>query len=61
VSGGLEDLKPMLLTEILPSFAAELEELLKKEVHAELAAQVSGLKIVDRYIVVWNLSQERGC
>jgi hypothetical protein len=44
----LEDLKPMLLTETLPSFAAELEELLKKEGHAELAAQVSGLKIVDR-------------
>ena len=38
----------MLLAETLPSFAAELEELLKKEGHPELAAQVSGLKIVDR-------------
>ncbi len=38
----------MLLTETLPSFAAELEELLKKGGHAELAARVSALKIVDR-------------
>jgi hypothetical protein len=38
----------MLLTETLPSFAAELEELLKNEGYAELAAQVPGLKIVDR-------------
>jgi hypothetical protein len=38
----------MLLTETLPSFAAELEQLLKKEGHAELVAQVSELKIVDR-------------
>jgi len=38
----------MLLTETLPSFAAELEQLLRKEGHPELAAQVSALKIVDR-------------
>jgi len=38
----------MLFTEALPSFAAELERLLKKQGHAELAAQVSMLKIVDR-------------
>jgi hypothetical protein len=38
----------MLLTETLPFLAVELEELPKKEGHAELAAQVSGLKIVDR-------------
>jgi hypothetical protein len=44
----LEGLNPMLLTESLPFFAAELEQLLEKEGHAELAAQVSGLKIVDR-------------
>jgi len=38
----------MLLTETLPSLAVELEELLKKEGHVDLAAQISGLKIVDR-------------
>jgi len=48
MSEPLEGLKPMLLTETLPSFATELEKLLKKKGHAELAAQVSGLKIVDR-------------
>jgi hypothetical protein len=38
----------MLLTEILPLFAVELEDLLKKEGETELAAQVRQLMIVDR-------------
>jgi len=41
-------MKSMLLTEILPAFAAELEHLLEKEGEAELAAQVPRLVIVDR-------------
>jgi hypothetical protein len=36
------------LTEILPSLALELEQLLRKQCEAELAAQVSRLAIVDR-------------
>ena len=38
----------MLLAEILPSFADELEQLLRKEGETELAAQVPRLSIVDR-------------
>jgi|SRR5690242_5961860 len=38
----------MLLKEVLPSFAAELEQLLENEGEGELAAQVPGLMIVDR-------------
>jgi hypothetical protein len=36
------------LTEILPSLAIELEQLLKNQGESELAAQVSQLAIVDR-------------
>src|SRR5271154_3729516 len=39
---------PMQLTEILPSFARELEQLLNKQNEVELAAQVSQLAVVDR-------------
>ena len=38
----------MLLTEILPPLAPELEQLLKDQGEVELAAQVSQLAIVDR-------------
>lgn len=38
----------MLLTEMLPSLALELEQLLIKQGELELAAQVSRLTIVDR-------------
>jgi hypothetical protein len=38
----------MLLTQILPQFAVELEQLLSKQGEAELAAQVRRLVIVDR-------------
>ncbi len=38
----------MRLTEILPSLALELEQLLKNQGKAELAAQVSQLALVDR-------------
>ena len=38
----------MLLTEILPPLARELEQLLKDQGEVELAAQVSQLAIVDR-------------
>lgn len=38
----------MLLTEIFPLLARELEQLLKKQGEFELAAQVSQLEIVDR-------------
>jgi hypothetical protein len=38
----------MQLTEILPSLALELEQLLKNQGEAELAAQISQLTIVDR-------------
>jgi hypothetical protein len=38
----------MLLKEVLPSFAVELEQLLRNAGEGELAAQVSGLVIVDR-------------
>ena len=38
----------MLLTKVLPLFADELEQLLKKEGESELAAQVPQLNIVDR-------------
>jgi hypothetical protein len=38
----------MMLTKTLPVLAAELEELLTKEGRADLAVQVSSLKIVDR-------------
>jgi len=36
------------LNEILPALAIELEQLLKKQGEAELAAQVSQLAVVDR-------------
>jgi hypothetical protein len=38
----------MQLVEILPSLALELEQLLKNQGEAELAAQVSQLVVVDR-------------
>lgn len=38
----------MLLKEVLPDFAVELEQLLSKEGETELVAQVSQLNIVDR-------------
>ena len=38
----------MLLTEILPLFARELEQLLKNEGETELAAQVPRLNVEDR-------------
>ena len=38
----------MLLTEILPQLAVELEQLLKDKGEIELAAQVQRLKIVER-------------
>ena len=38
----------MLLTEIFPMLALELEQLLKKQGEVELAAQVPQLKVVDR-------------
>ena len=38
----------MLLTEIFPPLARELEQLLKNQGEVELAAQVSQLAIVDR-------------
>jgi hypothetical protein len=38
----------MLLTDILPQLALELELLLKEHEESELAAQVSTLAIVDR-------------
>jgi len=38
----------MLLTETLPTLAAELEELLPSNGSSELAAQISCLKIFDR-------------
>jgi hypothetical protein len=38
----------MLLTDILPQFAVELEQLLKERGEAKLAAQVPGLTVVDR-------------
>ena len=39
---------PPLLSEVLPSLVHELEELLMKRGEPELAAQVSGLRILDR-------------
>ena len=44
----MEHERPMLLAEIVPSFADELEQLLKKEGEVKLAAQVPQLSIVDR-------------
>ena len=44
----MEAMKSMLLTEILPAFAVELEHLLRKEGEVDLAAQVPELVIVDR-------------
>jgi hypothetical protein len=41
-------MRRMLLTDILPQLATELERLLKEKQEPELAAQVSTLKIVDR-------------
>lgn len=38
----------MLLTEILPQFARELEELLQRQGKFDLAAQVSTLTVIDR-------------
>jgi len=38
----------LLLTEIFPKLALDLEQLLKKQGEVELAAQVSQLKVVDR-------------
>src|SRR5258707_2854276 len=38
----------MLLTDVLPNVAAELQTLLIAAERAELASQVQGLKIVDR-------------
>ena len=38
----------MMVTKILPGFAAELEQLLRDQGEAKLAAQISELKIVDR-------------
>jgi hypothetical protein len=38
----------MLLKEVLPQFAVELEQLLRKQGEVELASQVSRLTIVDR-------------
>jgi hypothetical protein len=38
-----------LLTDTLPAFATELRQLLAEQGEPELAAQVSGLKIFDRY------------
>ncbi|MGB2592180.1 MAG: hypothetical protein WBF09_10245 [Candidatus Acidiferrum sp.] len=40
--------KRLLLVETLPSFATELRQLLEERGEPELAAQVSGLKILDR-------------
>jgi hypothetical protein len=40
--------QPPLLSEVLPTFAEELRQLLTATGEPELAAQVSGLRIVDR-------------
>jgi hypothetical protein len=44
----IEEAEPLLLIEILPQLARELEELLKKHGKLDLAAQVSTLTVVDR-------------
>jgi hypothetical protein len=40
--------KTLLLADVLPAFAAELRQLLEEQGESELAAQVSGLMILDR-------------
>jgi len=40
--------EPPLLTDMLPGLAQELQQLLKKQDESHLAAQVPGLRIVDR-------------
>jgi hypothetical protein len=45
---GMMATRPKLLTEVLPEFAVELEQLLLEKGESELARQVSTLSMIDR-------------